>query len=230
MWWNYKYCLLSAFLLLSFPFKSVACGLLSPADTTAEVWQADKSERYERRAARFMQFWHSLTPRRVVVQYAGGIGLVSAGLGWVYGAHNSWETDFMLGYVPPYTTGRGKLTITTRETYVPFDFKLYDAIRMQPLAVAMYFNVITGHEFWMSEPARYPHKYYGFSSGIRSGISLGQRLHLRIPVEKRRRFNDVMLYYDFNACDIDIVSFASNHSVSLWNIVNISLGVKLTVF
>ncbi len=230
MWWKCKLFFLSAFLLLFCPLKSAACGEPLSGDTAVEKRHAEKSARYERRAARFMQFWHSLTPRRVVIQYAGGIGFVSAGLGWAYGSHNSWETDFMLGYVPPYTTGRGKLTITARETYVPFDFRIYDAVRMQPLAVSMYFNVITGHEFWMSEPTRYPHKYYGFSSGIRSGISLGQRLHLRIPAEKRRRFNDVMFYYDFNACDIDIAAFASNHSVSLWDIVNISLGVKFTVF
>ena len=58
-----------------------------------------------------------------MAQYAGGIGLFSAGLGWMYGKKQFVETDFLLGYVPPYTTGRGKLTITARETYVPFDIK-----------------------------------------------------------------------------------------------------------
>ena len=189
-----------------------------------------KIARYEKRAEKFMSFWHSLTPRRVVAQYAGGIGLFSAGLGWMYGKNNSWETDFLLGYVPPYTTGRGKLTITARETYVPFDIKVYGDVNFQPLAVAMYFNVITGHEFWMSEPVRYPHKYYGFSSGMRAGISVGQRLRLHIPEAKRRIFREVIIYYDFNTCDLDIASFSTNRYVSLWDIINISLGLKWTVF
>lgn len=203
------------------PQKGLGTGL---AVDTAKV------VRYERRAEKFMAFWHSLTPRRVVAQYAGGIGLFSAGLGWMYGKNNSWETDFMLGYVPPYSTGRGKLTITARETYVPFDFRVYGIINCQPLAVAMYINTITGHEFWMSEPVRYPRKYYGFSSGVRAGLSLGQRVRLQIPAARRKRFREVLFYYDFNTCDLDIASFSTNRHISLWDIVNISLGLKFTVF
>ena len=82
----------------------------------------------------------------------------------------------------------------------------------------------------MSEPVRYPHKYYGFSSGMRAGISVGQRLRLHIPEAKRRIFREVIIYYDFNTCDLDIASFSTNRYVSLWDIINISLGLKWTVF
>lgn len=227
MWWNCK----KTALLVAF-FCVVQSRAVLPAGSlrTDSVRDSMKIARYEKRAEKFMSFWHSLTPRRVVTQYAGGIGLFSAGLGWMYGKNNSWETDFLLGYVPPYTTGRGKLTITARETYVPFDIKVYGDVNFQPLAVAMYFNVITGHEFWMSEPVRYPHKYYGFSSSMRAGISVGQRLRLHIPEAKRRIFREVIIYYDFNTCDLDIASFSTNRYVSLWDIINISLGLKWTVF
>lgn len=227
MWWN---CKKTALLFALFCVVQSRAVLPAGSLRTDSVRDSMKIARYEKRAEKFMSFWHSLTPRRVVAQYAGGIGLFSAGLGWMYGKNNSWETDFLLGYVPPYTTGRGKLTITARETYVPFDIKVYGDVNFQPLAVAMYFNVITGHEFWMSEPVRYPHKYYGFSSGMRAGISVGQRLRLHIPEAKRRIFREVIIYYDFNTCDLDIASFSTNRYVSLWDIINISLGLKWTVF
>lgn len=227
MWWN---CKKTALLVALFCVVQSRAVLPAGNLRTDSVRDSMKIARYEKRAEKFMSFWHSLTPRRVVAQYAGGIGLFSAGLGWMYGKNNSWETDFLLGYVPPYTTGRGKLTITARETYVPFDIKVYGDVNFQPLAVAMYFNVITGHEFWMSEPVRYPHKYYGFSSGMRAGISVGQRLRLHIPEAKRRIFREVIIYYDFNTCDLDIASFSTNRYVSLWDIINISLGLKWTVF
>lgn len=227
MWWN---CKKTALLVALFCVVQSRAVLPAGSLRTDSVRDSMKIARYEKRAEKFMSFWHSLTPRRVVTQYAGGIGLFSAGLGWMYGKNNSWETDFLLGYVPPYTTGRGKLTITARETYVPFDIKVYGDVNFQPLAVAMYFNVITGHEFWMSEPVRYPHKYYGFSSGMRAGISIGQRLRLHIPEAKRRIFREVIIYYDFNTCDLDIASFSTNRYVSLWDIINISLGLKWTVF
>ncbi len=207
MWWN---CKKTALLVALFCVVQSRAVLPAGSLRTDSVRDSMKIARYEKRAEKFMSFWHSLTPRRVVAQYAGGIGLFSAGLGWMYGKNNSWETDFLLGYVPPYTTGRGKLTITARETYVPFDIKVYGDVNFQPLAVAMYFNVITGHEFWMSEPVRYPHKYYGFSSGMRAGISVGQRLRLHIPEAKRRIFREVIIYYDFNTCDLDIASFSTN--------------------
>lgn len=227
MWWN---CKKTALLVALFCVVQSRAVLPAGSLRTDSVRDSMKIARYEKRAEKFMSFWHSLTPRRVETQYAGGIGLFSAGLGWMYGKNNSWETDFLLGYVPPYTTGRGKLTITARETYVPFDIKVYGDVNFQPLAVAMYFNVITGHEFWMSEPVRYPHKYYGFSSGMRAGISIGQRLRLHIPEAKRRIFREVIIYYDFNTCDLDIASFSTNRYVSLWDIINISLGLKWTVF
>ena len=227
MWWN---CKKTALLVVLFCVVQSRAVLPAGSLRTDSVRDSMKIARYEKRAEKFMSFWYSLTPRRVVAQYAGGIGLFSAGLGWMYGKNNSWETDFLLGYVPPYTTGRGKLTITARETYVPFDIKVYGDVNFQPLAVAMYFNVITGHEFWMSEPVRYPHKYYGFSSGMRAGISVGQRLRLHIPEAKRRIFREVIIYYDFNTCDLDIASFSTNRYVSLWDIINISLGLKWTVF
>lgn len=227
MRWN---CKKIAFLLALVCMAKTGGALPYVCSRVDSVKDSIKIARYERRAEKFMSFWHSLTPRRVVVQYAGGIGLFSAGLGWMYGKNNSWETDCMLGYVPPYSTGRGKLTFTARETYVPFNFKVYGDVSYQPLAVAMYFNVITGHEFWMSEPVRYPNKYYGFSSGVRAGISLGQRFRFQIPEAKRRRFREVVFYYDFNACDLDIASFSTNRYVSLWDIINISLGLKWTVF
>ena len=227
MWWN---CKKTALLVALFCVVQSRAVLPAGSLRTDSVRDSMKIARYEKRAEKFMSFWHSSTPRRVVAQYAGGIGLFSAGLGWMYGKNNSWETDFLLGYVPPYTTGRGKLTITARETYVPFDIKVYGDVNFQPIAVAMYFNVITGHEFWMSEPVRYPHKYYGFSSGMRAGISVGQRLRLHIPEAKRRIFREVIIYYDFNTCDLDIASFSTNRYVSLWDIINISLGLKWTVF
>lgn len=207
-----------------------ACAAPDSLGADQTVGQGAEKSRYDRRTERMFAKWSRLMPRRTVVQYAGGIGFLSAGVGWAYGHRDSWETDFLLGYVPPYSTGRGKLTITLRESYVPFDFKVYRRISYEPLAVSVYFNAITGHEFWTSEPVRYPHKYYGFSTGMRFGLSLGQRFHLSIPNESRRRYSDIMFYYDLNTCDLDIASFAKNSSVSLWDILNISLGMKFSIF
>lgn len=214
-------------------FVSVIVGAVLPKKGMGAGFVAGDTAKtvcYERSVEKSVSFWQSVKPRRVVVQYAGGTGLLSAGLGWMYGKKHSWETDFMLGYVPPYSGGRGKFTITARETYVPFDIKVCGGISCQPFAVAVYVGAITGREFWAGAPSRYPRKYYGFSPGVRVGLSMGQRARLKIPGSLRNSFRDVIFYYGFNTCDLDIVSFSTNRHISLWDIVNISLGVKCSVF
>lgn len=230
MLWNCKHIFLPLLAAVALHTGDAAGRCIVPEDTLRELTEAPRCSGHAYRTVRRAGFRKAITPRSIVVQYAGGIGLVSAGAGWAYGGNDSWETDLMLGYVPPYSTGRGKLTVTARETYAPFELKPFGNLRFRPVAVGIYLNIITGHEFWMSEPTRYPKKYYGFSSGIRSGLSVGQRLHLRLSAENRRRYSDVMVYYDFNACDLDISAFATNGSVSLWDIVNISFGVKIGLF
>lgn len=173
-------------------------------------------------------FWHAVRPRGVVAQYAGGIGFASAGAEWAYGRGEMFETGLLAGYLPPFSTGHGKLTLTLRQSFVPFELALRGPLSCQPFALSLYANAISGHEFWMARPKRYPRKYYGFSSGLRMGLSAGQRIRLRLPRQQRwKALDSVMLYYDFNACDLDIVSCLCDSRVSLWDIVNLSFGVKV---
>lgn len=173
-------------------------------------------------------FWRAVRPRGIVAQYAGGIGFVSAGAEWAYGRREMFETGLLAGWLPPFSTGHGKLTLTLRQSFAPFELPLRGSVSCQPLALSLYANAISGHEFWMAKPKRYPRKYYGFSSGLRLGLSAGQRIKLRLPRRQRWKALDcVMLYYDFNACDLDIVSCLCDSRVSLWDIVNVSLGVKV---
>ena len=60
-----------------------------------------------------------LMPSQFKLQYAGSMGLVSSGFGWIYGKNNNWETDFMLGYIPKYTTHKAKMCVTIKENYIP---------------------------------------------------------------------------------------------------------------
>ncbi len=190
----------------------------------------ENSRKYEISSRHYKKFWHALTPKRIVIQYAGGIGLLSTGVGWMYGKNKTWETDFLVGFVPPYSTGRAKATITLKETYNPFNVNLRKNVYYQPLACGLYLNSIMGHEFWTNEPSRYPKKYYGFSTAIRTGIFLGQRVKLKVPPSQRHWFKEIMLYYEANTCDLHIVSCATNKHISLWDIVNFSFGFKFTVF
>lgn len=208
-------------LLLACPFASAHPRSGDAAADTAKAAPAQ---------SKISRFWTALTPQRLVAQYAGGIGFASAGVGWAYGRNKAWETDLLVGYVPPYHTNRGKLTATARESYAPFDFRIYRGLRMRPVAASIYLNAITGHEFWTSEPTRYPKKYYGFSTGVRIGASLGQRLSLRLPKRPGKPAQELIFYYDLNACDLDIATWSTNDDIKLRDIVNLSFGLKISLF
>ncbi len=191
-----------------------------------------RSSRYERIVRRYNKFWMGMVPSQIKVQYAGSIGLFSIGMGWHYGGHQhrKWETDIQFGYLPRYHRRTGNLIITARESYIPFRVRLGDDLDIEPLSCGLFFSSIYGEEFWREQPSRYPRKYYGFSTAIRTNVFLGQRLRFAIPSSVRKRNNSITAYYELSASELDIISFTTNRWVTLWDILSLSLGIKFDLF
>jgi len=116
----------------------------------------------------------SLVPSSYMIQYAGSIGLLSAGAGWDYGKQKQWSTDFLMGYVPKYDTDRAKLTMTIRQSYTPWTVQLHEQLSYHPLRTGIYLNTTLGKQFWYKEPDKYPSSYYKFSTRLRINIFVGQ--------------------------------------------------------
>ena len=59
---------------------------------------------------RLLTAWQKMIPRYTKIQFAGGMGLLSAGVGWNYGHNKSWETEVLWGFVPSFSNDiTGKL-------------------------------------------------------------------------------------------------------------------------
>ena len=179
--------------------------------------------------------WLSLIPTHFVIQNAGNMGVVSAGIGWSYGKRRQWETELLFGYIPKHDSSRGKLTTTFKGNYIPWNIDLSslstrvpdDRWKIEPLTVSLYINTVYGHEFWKSQPGRYPDKYYEFmSTKFRLNAALGQRLTFKIPESKRRRHSRMTLFYEVGTCDLYIRSIFQDSSVKLSDILGLSIGLK----
>lgn len=118
------------------------------------------NSRYDRRVNRMRRYWASLIPTQIVVQNAGNMGLISAGVGWKYGRRSQWETQLLWGYIPRYNCSNAHLTNTIKQNYIPWSISFNDLISLEPLQSSIYLNTVYGHEFWRSQPGRYPDKYY----------------------------------------------------------------------
>lgn len=189
-------------------------------------------EYYEYRVEAYNRFWRSLIPNQTRFQYAGNVGMFNLGFGWHYGGRERrlWETDFMFGLLLKYNTQHNHLTFTLRQSYIPFRIPLVWHFKYEPLATGLMLNAITGEEFWVREPSKYPHKYYGFPTAIRAHVFLGQRLRWEIPRSKRKYVKAISFCYELSTYDLALVSYFTNDYLSFRDILSLSLGIKVEAF
>lgn len=209
------------------------CSLQITAGDSIYVQQSHESK-YDMRIRRYRKHWAGLIPTQFVVQNAGNMGLLSAGLGWNYGSRRQWETDLMVGFIPKHQSTRTKMTMTLKENYIPWsitpraDFNKQKMLSVEPLTVSIYINTVYGDEFWKNQPNRYPDKYYEFmSTKFRLNLALGQRFTVNIPEKMRVRHSRVSLFYEVSSCDLYIRSMFQDSSIKLKDIIGLSLGIKL---
>ncbi len=184
------------------------------------------SLRYIKNKEKAYKHWMRLIPNQFTMQYAGSIGLLSVGFGWHYGHNDHWETDLLLGFVPRYHSGVAHATYTIKERYIPWHCRLSSRWTLQPLTAGLFFNTISGNDFWRKLPDKYPKKYYGFSTKVRSNIFLGQRLRYRIPSRRRVFHSAVNIYYELSSCDLYIVSKAVNKSYPWRETLSLAFGMR----
>lgn len=186
---------------------------------------------YDLRVHRYRQHWAALIPTQFVLQNAGNMGVVSAGIGWSYGKRGQWETQLLFGYVPKYQSARGKLSMTLKENYIPWSLSLGKGVSVEPLSASLYLNTVYGHEFWQSQPGRYPDKYYeALSTKLRLNVAAGQRFTYVIPRNRRKRVKSISLFYEIGTCDLYLRSLFIDGNHGLSDILGLSLGVKLQAF
>lgn len=206
--WSFKYIIISGFILT----------LLSETATAQNG--------YERRIEKYQSQWDKLIPTHQKIQYAGGMGLLSVGIGWDYGKNNQWETDVFLGYLPKYTTKRSKITFTLKQNFIPWKKMLSSKFSIDPLACGLYVNTIFDGDFWVHEPDKYPNGYYSFSTKMRFNIYLGQRVTFHIPPQKRFFTKNVTAFYEISTNDLYMVSAFTNSSLKPTDYLRLSFGLK----
>lgn len=195
-----------------------------------QVADSLEMSRYERRMKRYSSVWQSLQPSQFIMQNAGNMGLLSFGLGWNYGKRNQWETHLLFGWIPKYKGHSVRMTMTLKETFIPWNKRLGEEWRLEPLTVGLYANTVFGKAFWRSQPSRYPDKYYQFlSTRVRLNVFLGQRITVIIPNNKRKFIKSMTAFYELSTCDLYIRCMFQDSSVKLKDIVGLSLGLKMQI-
>ena len=168
-WSTFKYLLT---LLLAIPVNLLAI--------TDEPQEVSDTKRWDKRIHLRYEGWERMKPTHVKMQYAGGMGVLSTGVGWDYGKRRQWETDVLLGYLPAKYASDFLLTLTVKQNYIPWSMSFDKHWALEPFYCGMYLTTIAGEEFWKKEPGRYPNRYYNFSTKIRPYIFIGQRMNFNL--------------------------------------------------
>ena len=165
-------------------------------------------------------------PNQAKLQYAGSMGLISSGIGWSYGKSNNWETDFIFGYIPKYTTDKAKICITIKENYIPWKIHFRkSAFFLEPFTFGLYVNTISGKEFWIQKPDKYSKTYYRFSTKIRFNLCAGQRLAYKIPATMKKNAKFFFAFYEISSNDFYIDIAIRDSYLKPTDYLHLSLGI-----
>lgn len=192
---------------------------------------AQENRKYEKKIERYQSKWQGLIPTHSKLQYAGSMGLISAGVGWDYGKRDQWETDAILGFVPKHSNNKAKFVFTVKQNFIPWKRPWGNkGFVFEPLTTGLYINTITGKNFWNKEPGKYPNNYYNVSTKIRFYAFAGERITYKIPSEKRWYFKEITFFYEISTCDLYVASAAQNSYLKPHDYLGLSFGLKFHFF
>jgi hypothetical protein len=134
------------FLVLLLLIESIRC---AGQDTTAAI-NCKKS--------------HWYLPDGISTEYAGGFGMISAGV--LYGNKRS-ELTLTIGYVPP---AYGKIwTGNLLASYTILPVTLSESVALNILKTGAFVNMNFGKNIYLTWPEYYPRQYYWWNSSLRFG-------------------------------------------------------------
>ena len=164
-----------------------------------------------------------LPPVVLNMQYAGSIGLVSAGAS-IRLARKKLETGLLMGYLPA-SHGGPMTTFTAKATYNPFCLRISPSMSVQPLQTGVFVTMHTGKELERTWDKHYPDGYYMWNRSIRMHVFAGIQLSVNSPYVPDKRF---AIYLECNTNDLYINRLYHNRGyMPLWDIMALGAGVKM---
>ena len=121
---------------------SMTIGLLALSSVGAQSTNCMPSEKIDTCSHQHLDFrshrgyegWERSIPTHVKLQYAGGMGFMSFGVGWDYGRKCRWETDILIGILPKVYSDQMHMTFTFKQNYIPWNIRCCDQFTIEPFS------------------------------------------------------------------------------------------------
>lgn len=162
-------------------------------------------------------------PDYVKLQYAGGIGFLSAGVGYTFVDHRI-DISLFYGYVPSWFTIDDLHSISLQFTAKLIRIKASDKVEILPLNIGWYLHHTFGNEYWVKLPDNYPSHYYWWSPGRNAGIFLGGEIKTKL-LANRTPASGIAFYVRMGTRGLYVASKIGNSSIPLSDIIELGFGV-----
>jgi hypothetical protein len=156
-------------------------------------------------------------PHHVKLQFAGGIGFLSAGFGYET-KNKKMQADLYYGYVPESAGGIEIHSVTGKFTWLPLSREYKNTVRVDLLTAGVLINYAFGRQYFLFSPENYPLKYYGLPTAAHIGFFAGGGI----------RYKKTALYYELGTTDKILGSYVRNvRSLAFTDIFNIAIGARV---
>jgi hypothetical protein len=164
---------------------------------------------------------HPLLPDQAKLQFAGAIGLVSAGTGYAF-ARRRVELDLFLGWVPESLADAHLVALTGKLTWLPWSARLARDWRLRPFTAGLAVSYWLNDRFFLRNPDRYPSGYYPVPTALRATVAVGGTIGRSIGP-----FSELALYWELVAVDVPLAFWIQNRrTVSATDVISLALGVR----
>ena len=164
-------------------------------------------------------------PDYVKMQFAGGIGFLSTGVGYTF-LKDRMDITFFYGYVPKFAATDDLHSVSMQFTSKLLRFKIGKNAELLPLNVGWFLHHTFGSEYWIKLPAHYPAEYYWWSPGRNAGIFLGGEIKTKL-LSKKTPASGTAFYVRIGSRGLYIASKVENSSIPLSDIIEFGFGVAI---
>lgn len=163
-------------------------------------------------------------PDHAKLQFAGGIGFLSAGVGYA-SKKDKLHTDLYYGYVPRSLGGIAIHSLTGKVTWSPVKQVNRGYTSIRPLTAGMLLNYTFGKQYFGFKPENYPYDYYGHPTNMHLAAFLGGAADYSL--NKKSRIRKIGIYYEVITYDVELLSYLNNrNALNLTDIFSLSLGLR----
>lgn len=120
-----------------------------------------------------------LLPDYVKMQYAGGIGFISLGVGYTM-LNDKLEVTYFYSYIPELITKDDLHSVSLQFTAKPVRFRINNDLEVLPINFGGFFHHTFGNEYWIRLPSHYPSEYYWWSPGKNAGMFIGGEIRTKL--------------------------------------------------